>query len=422
MQILVYIPLVYFLVLFFIQSKKNTTINAGSAVTLFYIISSIFAVVMVEEDIVALHSFILPDFHVVPTILYCGLLTLSILPMYRYHTEKIEYVHLDEGKKQLFMVICWVLIALTFLDIILNFNDIVSTLLYMDLADVRGDAYEEMSNHKFTRFSASIFQYIISFGIASAPLLLLFFFYVIIYMPNKKFLAVMLLLSSLVLVFISFLSASRTQLIYWVMSFVFLYATFYGQMNRKVRKGVNATFLLLGIAGFIYISAVTVSRFSDRNDTDVDESVINYAGQEFIQFTDLYNRYSFREVTFDRVLPITTKYILGHDFNMTEYREQWGGRLGMRTGVFFTFLGDAMLDFGKFGMCLYTLIFYLVAMAFVKRRRAGVVSLSNMMIFIAISRIPLLGMFAYYYKGIQTSSFLIICFLMAYLLKPSRKI
>ena len=169
----------------------------------------------------------------------------------------------------------------------------------------------------------------------------------------------------------------------------------------------------------IYFLLVTESRFGEGEGSE--NSLIVYSGQTYPNFCKFYHHYSFKEVTFDRVFPITTKYVFGHDFNTTTYREKEESRIGMKTGIFFTFLGDAMMDFGLIGMIIYTLLFAMLARRSLKSKDY-VVDVSYLIIMLLLLRQISNGYFAYVYKSISTSLFLIGSLFIAYLLKTPKKI
>ena len=94
-----------------------------------------------------------------------------------------------------------------------------------------------------------------------------------------------------------------------------------------------------------------------------------------------------------------------------------GGRIGMHLGVFYTFLGDAMVDFGKFGMVIYTLLLSYISTKIVSRHKLSSFSFSKFLLFILAVRMPLLGVFAYVYYGIGTSIVILTTLALAYYLR-----
>lgn len=413
---MIYIPFVYFTILFIYMWRKQKSINVSSLIVIFYIISSLFAIIIKNENLWN-YTLNFPEIGIVPTFLYCSLLTISILPFHNFKAESIKSITLT-NKKQ-FLVISWILIIISFVSLAIVLPQ-VKTTFTMDLFDVRKEYYQDAGT--FYEFAGlPFYQYLINFAPSFSPIFILFFFYSVVYMDNKIYFNILLILASLILSVHSILTAARTQVIYWIMTFSAIYIFFKPLMTTGIKRKVKTLFVIIGLFVLIYMFAVTISRFENRNVGAVD-SLILYTGQSFLQFCNVYNHYTFDEITIDRILPITSKYILDNKFTKTDYRFYQSVRIGADTGVFFTFLGDAMLDFGKFGMIIYTLIFYLISTKSLKRRNQTVISLSQMIIFVILVRFTLLGLFAYVYTSIQSSIMIIGSLIIAYLLKYKIKI
>lgn len=411
---MIYLPFIYFTVLFLIMWRKQKNFNIGSLIVVYYILSSFFAVLIKEFDLL---KSVFPDLNLIPTFLYCFLITVSIIPFYNFRSDKIKKINL--ANKKLFISVSWVLIVFTFISLAFNLKDIINV-FSLDFVNIRNELYKNAD--VFIEFAnLPWYKYLINFAPYFSPILLLFFFYSIIYMDNNKVFNILLILSSLVLIANSILSASRTEVIYWIMTFTALFICFSPQMSSKIKRKIKMLFVIIGFFGLIYILTITHSRFGDRGNSS-SESLILYAGQSYIQFSNVYNHYSFDELTIDRVLPITSKYVLGHKFNNAKYRSEQSMRIGAETGVFFTFLGDAMLDFGVFGMIIYTFFFFFISISLLRRKNMYLISLSQMVIFVILMRTPLLGLFAYVYTSINSSILLIGSLIIAVSLMKFKKI
>lgn len=402
-MVIAYIPLIYFTLLFINRWRKYRRMNSGSIVVIFYIFSSLFSLLYLNrfED----STFISAGFdNLLPTFLYCALLTIAILPVYDFRSDLLEQVYLDPKKELLYEIICWVLIALSVISIISSFDSIVSA-LHSNLGSLRTAFYQTNAEYSYTRASQPLYKYLLSFGTSMSPIMLLFFFYGTIYRKHKKLLNIALLVASLSQVLLGMALASRNQLIYWVMTAIALYFTFRQQMDIKTRRVYRILAIVLGALGILYFVAVTVSRFQSGTTSfgGVQTSLIAYVGLPYPQFCKLFNLYTFDGVSLDRTFPIFTKYILMHDFNLYEFRHNVSLKIGMDVGTFFTFLGDAMIDFGKIGMIIYAFLFGAIERIAYKRNNVESISLTKMIIYVLLLRVPLLGLFAYVYLSISTS-------------------
>ena len=77
-----------------------------------------------------------------------------------------------------------------------------------------------------------------------------------------------------------------------------------------------------------------------------------------------------------------------------------------------------MVDYGVIGLFVYVTIIRLLQNWGLKRK-TKTVSLSKMIIFVLLLRIPLLGLFAYMYAGIEYSVLIIGSLFIAFLLKSN---
>lgn len=420
---LIYIPFIYFTGLLIYKWRQQRSFNVGSVITLYYLISALFSIVVKQNDYWPYGPF--PTLTIIPTILYCGLLTFAIIPFYNLRPETIEKIEPINEKR--FKTISWILIAFTSASLAFNFNEIVGSLQsgfaasMSGFSDIRGEFYDSVSDNvggEGMQLSAA--QYLINFAPAFSPIMLLFFFYSITFMKNSKVMNLLLFLSSLVIVLQSFVSASRTQSIYWLMTIIPIYMFFRPFIKEKTKWVINGLIGLLVSTMAIYFVAVSISRFEDRN-TGTNGYLAYYAGQTYPHFVNVWDHYTYDGITVDRLLPITSKYILRNKFDRTLYREREGQRIGAPVNIFFTFLGDALIDFGVVGMFIYLIIFVMICKRCMKSFIRSV-TLSHLIIYVLLIRQIALGLFAYVYTSINASILIIGSIYISYLLKKNNSL
>ena len=397
---MIYIPVCYFTAFFLFQLKKRKTIcNIGSIITAYYVVSSAFSILYYKAVIGEM-----VDLHIVPTILYCLLLSLTIYPFYKIDIRNKVFRTIDNDNRT-FHVISWILIILCLMFFAYILSSVMGA-LGGDLGRIRRSTYFEDNAVSFPWYI-----YPAVYAKEFSPIILLFFFYSITFMKNSRIFNALLLFSSIVLPISGIVSASRTQIIYWLMTASVLLMIFWPHMSRGSKRFTGFFVLGLSIIALLYIELVTVSRFQSL----ANDSIISYIGQPYVQFCNVYNHYSFDgHITFDRIFPITSKYIFGNNFNVRTYRAYHTARIGTQTGVFLTYLGDAMLDFGKIGMVIYAFVVWIIEKIFIKRINTKDLNLSSLIIMTILFRIPLLGIFAYMYLSIATSVMIIGSIVFAY--------
>ena len=139
---MIFVPFVYFSIFFALMWRKQKSFNVGSIITLFYIISSFFAILIKTNNLWIFHF---PEIKIIPTFLYCTLLTVSILPFYKFRSDKIKFITLQNSK--VFIPISWILIILSFISLALTINDI-KTSFTLSFGDIRNEFYKILALFK----------------------------------------------------------------------------------------------------------------------------------------------------------------------------------------------------------------------------------------------------------------------------------
>lgn len=413
---LVYFPFIYFSALFLYKWKSCKTLNVGGAILLLYAISSFFSIVLKESNYWPHGHF--PELTLLPTLIYCGLLTLTILPFYNFKLD--ESVPVMDIDNKTFKIVSWLLISLSLVFIVVNFEGIIDSLRYgflsMGFNDIRGDFYDEAADGvSHTRFNLSAAQYFINFSVVFSPLLLLFFFYSITFLHNSVLFNSSLILSSLVIVLYSTMNASRTQSFYWVITVILLYILFRPCMKPKLRRIINMSLIIIILLVGIYFAAVTLSRAQEK-EFGAQGFLVYYMGQSYPHFVNVFQHFTFDGITIDRLFPITSKYLLGNYFDITQYRSMVETRIGAPVAIFYTFLGDALIDFGFVGMFIYAIVFSLICRNYFLANNS-ICKLSSLVIYILLLRQISLGIFAYVYLSIPSSVLIIGSIIIAEVLK-----
>jgi len=333
------------------------------------------------------------------TLTYCTLLTLSIIP-FRYIRTNAN-TQLNIQKEWLIDILSWVLI-LTFFITLFNQLTNLDTTLHSDLRDVRDDVYQAQDKKNVTTF-----QWLLALpeNLFSqfSPIAILLYFVNIIKSRRSTIFNALILLSSLTPVIRAVLIAGRTQPIYWFLSFITIYLFFRPMMDKPMRRKALLPITIIGSIVALFIIAVTVARFMTVNvvdDTGTLDSILAYSGQSFINFNDFFVNYKARMIHFDRIFPLTNYFIWHPGWELLDYREMIWADSGMNIGVFFTFLGDLLIDLGHTGMFIYVLLFWGLSTYVCKTAYDdNTIPLSRILIILMLLLIPLQGIFYYsFYK------------------------
>ena len=89
------------------------------------------------------------------------------------------------------------------------------------------------------------------------------------------------------------------------------------------------------------------------------------------------------------------------------YRDAIMAETGLNIGIFYTFLGDLMIDLTHIGLVVYILVYCAISIFFLQRQRPDTMPFYQLFIFLILVLIPLQGLFYYSYYKVDTAYFYI---------------
>ena len=252
-------------------------------------------------------------------------------------------------------MLCWILIALFLPGVIQaiytavsNFSGIMADMSLV--SEIYGDAAEmnrEMTGRSFNNLP------IVFRNIFSEVVVFVFFYYLT--KKNKKKIVILLLALSLLYPLISsFNMASRTSMTYWVFEMVIaalLFRRFFSSTTDKVVKTTMVSAILLVV--FIF-GALTIGRFAymDAGEDYTQSSLIAYSGKSTMNFAnDVFENDTYQWG--DGTAPLFRRMIgLESSDNLYKRQEKWSGKMKIKQGTFYTFVGDLSFDYTIVGAFL----------------------------------------------------------------------
>lgn len=394
------IPFIYFTTLYYVMQKRYKSFNIGSYLLLVYIISSFFSIV--TYNIKSLDYYKI-EINLEATIFYCITLTIFIIPFYFVDSSKIKSIVAPNLK--FFNAIGYIFI-IVFIIILVTFLDDLKNIVNGDLKEARGNVYLGLNSNSKTgifRLGAQITSIFANF----TPITLLMYFYSNIYLNKSKYFNFGLFIASFSSVIPGILVAGRTQTIYWLMTYIMLYILFKHKITKEIKKYLLFPFLIFIPFIAAYMFLLTIARFDDGTDSGVINSVIKYGGQSFINFCNFYDSYESNYFTLERIFPFTNKFILGNEFNLDNYREKILIDQSLNIGIFYTFIGDLIVDLGKLGTIVYATIFLLLSKLVLFSRNKHQIAFNQILLLLILIHVPLHGIFYYSYWKIGTSYYII---------------
>ena len=402
------VPFIYFTLLAIYLIRKNKGIDISAFLVMVYAFSALMSILLDLFGVYGING-VYEKIPISPaaTFAYCGLITLAVIPFRRIRS--LDLREIDMQKYHIVDILSWVLI-ITFIITIFNTYTNLDTILHSNLKDVRDEVYDNTDQVKLTGIQWLLALPETLFSQFSPVAMLLYFANVA---QNRKstFFNWLLLLSSLTPVVVAMLIAGRTQPIYWFLSFTAIYIFFRPLMDQQKRRKALMPFMIMGGLVGLFIAAVTIARFAvigTSNDTGAFDSLVAYSGQSFVNFNYFFCEYSAKGIHLDRIFPLTNYFVWHPGWNLTDYRDLIWSDSGLNIGVFFTFLGDLLIDLGHTGMVVYVLLFYLISTWVCRSaNEEGTIRLSRLLVILVLILIPLQGIFYYSYYKINTGYFIV---------------
>ncbi|MBR3408795.1 MAG: oligosaccharide repeat unit polymerase [Paludibacteraceae bacterium] len=402
------VPFIYFTLLAIYLIRKSGGIDISVFLVMIYAFSALMSILL---DICGVYGIngVYEKIAISPlaTFAYCTLITLAVIPFRKIRSLDLRQI--DMQKYWMVDLLSWVLIFTFFITLYNTFTHL-DTIMQSDLKDVRDEVYENAEQVKLTgiQWLLALPETIFS---QFSPVAILLYFANVANNRKSTLFNWLLLLSSLTPVVKAVLIAGRTQPIYWFLSFLALYIFFRPLMDRQQRRKALIPFAAFGGIVGLFIAAVTVSRFAMvgvANDTGAFDSLVAYSGQSFVNFNYFFTQYSARGIHLDRIFPLTNYFVWHPGWNLEDYRDLIWSDSGLNIGVFFTFLGDLLIDLGRFGMIVYVLIFSSISYFLCRSaNNDGTITLSRLFVILILYLIPLQGIFYYSYYKVNIGFFIV---------------
>jgi len=398
------VPLVYFAGLTYYFWQKHRTYDVATYMSTLYTITSICCVLMVMGGFMnrqgggVLVDGYEPEFGIVPTILYCGLITLTILPFSFIRPEKLE----DITNVHRYVIYGFTLfIVLQGLIMYYLVGDSITDLLNGDFKFLKDSHYSgniSPADAKMLTMPMPIqVMYLLSFMTLLA--LPLFFYYTCVE-GRSLWLTSPLLAVSISPILRGVLMADRTEIIHYGLMFFFCLVFFQRFITKRVRNFMLAVSLPVLAVGVTYIVAVSASRF-ENEDEGASGSMLEYAGQSYVNFCYFYDNHNPELYYVERELPIVSYFVFKNQY--VETKDERTAREGFFIGVFASHIGSWLLDVGVVGAILISAFFAFICCLVVNRYNRTEFDISDVLMLFALGAVPTFGIFYYRYYTVATA-------------------
>jgi oligosaccharide repeat unit polymerase len=348
-----------------------------------------------------------------PSIIFCASLLLYFVPFFKKEL-KIEATTNPKFVKH-FCIVGYGLSIILIIGCLLLLPKIQETIAY-GLVESRQSMYRGEDSFMPYTLTEHIGHSTVKWLGGLSYSILIMFFYALAFIKNKILLKALLILSSLSATYWGLLVGGRTNLIYWVLFFLFCLILFWPYLSKKSKRIIFiVSIVFFSIIGsyFIFIS---IERAERGHGGETGNFLKLYAGQSYLNFCYFYENMNYHPYSLYRIFPLTSNLLLER-FDLREYRDLIYSNSKMDIGLFYTLLGDLYVDVGLIGMFIYSIIYFLITKRVMKRKRF---TLSNLLILGVLYQIPLHGIFYYSLWKMESSACIIITILIAIYLYPNK--
>lgn len=391
---MVLVPFVYFTLFTLYCWHKHHCFDVSVYMSALYAFTSFCAVMIVVFNLLQGGGILFNGFEAelnfIPTVLYCFLLTLTILPFTLFRSAEIEEI---ENRSPFWVdVISWMLIAQSFLNFYLVADSTIEV-LSGDLSMIRSSHYAgeaSLADLKAMTLPTIVqyYNYLNYSTILALPL----FFYSACIAKRAWWFSALLLFASLSSPLKAIQSVDRTEFIFYGEMFLLCLIFF----RKYLTRGIKILLYILGVPFvalvLMYITAVSSERF-EKTDAGTSGSVLQYAGQGYLNFCYFYENVNSDYLSAEREFPITSYLLFKRGYS--DVKEDRTAQQGFFIGVFATFVGAVLLDIGVVGVIIWCMFFAFMALFVLKYYNRKKFDISDILCLFALASVPVFGVFYY---------------------------
>lgn len=402
---MVLFTLVYFIILF-IHIVKKRGFDVSAYIVLLYVITSFCSVLMFSLDFVDAEK---RNISLIPTLIYCALITLSIRPIYKLNYSSISSIAIKNSKVINCITYFYFVYLLYF--IIVHYQGILFVLAYGDWDSLRADVMGNWGSSSISR-AGGLLQLVdtIFHILGSASFIMFPIFFVSLAMLNKsRLFCIIAFLGTTTTVLSGVLAADRSNIFYWIILLGLCLVMFWKRLTKPQKKFIVPLVASMLLIVMVYFASVTTSRFKD-SDAGTRGGLITYAGQPYINFCYFWDNFNNREgITTKALFPSTHYFILKDYEGGVERQQKFTAKTGITCSVFYTFLGAFIIDDNQIGPFIFIALYLVLFSLFSRyKKKDNTISLYGFIGNYVFTVIPTCGCIAYMYGGPLTNLSIIV--------------
>ncbi len=398
---MIFVPFIYFSILGLFLYRQRKVVDIAIFICFLFAASGIFSIL---TDIYGVRSDETVNYDITPfaAFTYCGLITLCTLPFLTYSNILIKSIQ-PVRNELLLKILAWIYFAWFTLVVILSSQSFYG-IINGDLGALRTAIYnDEMEDSYLVALPGPIRLTIVVlnmvFGCHWIPIFFAFFCLTVQKLPVKYFF--LFIYASLSGPWGSVLGVDRSGFAYYILSFIGIFILFKPFMTLKQKRNISIVSIVFVSIAIIYLTMVTLSRFGGVTDDDSEVaqlSLINYLGQNYINFCFFFDTFDSEWKTVNLLFPFTKKFIFGDEMVGGTLVQQFiEDKTGVSTGVFYTYIGHILITAGHLVATAFCFIYTFFTYWLIYKVRDKTVSIFILFNYIFMSSFIFLGLYTYYY-------------------------
>ena len=393
------VPFVYFTVLTYYLWKKHQGFDVCVYMSSLYALTSLLCIVVYFMELTSDGGVLFDDNDIeispIATILYCFFITLGILPFSLLY--KKDLVRIVNSNPIITLAISILLISVSIINLYLVVDSTLE-ILSGDLSMIRREHYEGFESPADIKVQGMPYVLRVLYYFRSATSLAIpLFFYYLCFDKKPWWFLLLLAFTSLSTPIYGIQTADRTEMLFYFIMFTSCFILFHKFISKTIKLVIRIIALPIALLMIIYLGAVTEARFSER-ENGVMGSVVQYGGQNFLNFCYFWEHANYKQVAPEREFPFLSHYIRHIDSN-AEQRAIRSAQQGFFISVFASYLGDIMIDLSPIGMIIWCMFFFLACIIIFRRPHREEITLGEYLMYFCLSAIPIFGIFYYRYTS-----------------------
>lgn len=413
---MVYIPLVYFLILFLYLMKKRG-ISVCTYAALLYVITSAASILYYESE----HNVTMESVVTLwPTFEYCVLLTFFIVPLSRFDINEYKYVSFRETTFLKGLIITYA--AITVILLLAYHDDLLMRFIASEVRETKYLINQDygLGLKSYPRLIQIPLNILMLFG-ASSFVMIFIIFFSLAYLHLGKSYIMLAVIGSFASILVGILGMDRSKAFYWIIVAGLCVVMFWKKMDKSAKRGITIGGSVLVLLVVTYLAFVTFNRFGQDQEGSTNATV-SYAGKPYVNFCYFEERFHNPDgITLKYLLPVTHIYIIKDYKNSVHNQQVMTRKTGIDCGTFYSVLGDFIVSDGLIGPFLITLVFIILSNVFL-RKKGTIISFRHLFVSFLVMIIPCLGIITYLYNNQNTTLPIYVMLLLMTLFRDKNKL